>query len=159
MKKNQIRKIREQISDITEMPVRRLFGETAAEDAERVNRLNSRFFRKVFREGGNGRCDAINHPRHYNIGKIEVIAFIEDQKLGMHTGNAVKYICRAGRKSRATRVEDLEKAVWYLKRKIELLKAKAAKRAPVAPNDMEKESDSYTFTRTGGTKGDLWERQ
>ena len=69
--------------------------------------------------------DSINHPAHYNTGKIEVIDFIEDQQLGFHLGNAVKYICRAGRKnSDATSVElseisDLKKAVWYIQRYIE----------------------------------------
>ena len=64
--------------------------------------------------------DLINHPSHYNTGKIEVIEFIEDQKFDYHTGNAVKYICRAGKKDPCKTVEDLEKAIWYLRRKIEL---------------------------------------
>ena len=62
--------------------------------------------------------DAVNHPSHYTDGKIEVIDFIEDKKLDMHTGNAVKYICRAGKKDPSKEVEDLRKAVWYLSRKI-----------------------------------------
>ena len=60
----------------------------------------------------------VDHPEHYNAGKIEVIDFIEDQQLDFSLGNAVKYICRAGRKSSETRAEDLEKAVWYLQDKI-----------------------------------------
>ena len=31
----------------------------------------------------------VNHPAHYTDGKIEVIDFIEDKKLGFHLGNAV----------------------------------------------------------------------
>lgn len=62
--------------------------------------------------------DHINHPDHYTDGKIEVIDFIEDQKLGYHLGNAVKYIARAGKKDPAKYTEDLEKAVWYLSREI-----------------------------------------
>lgn len=80
--------------------------------------------------------DAVNHPHHYNTGKIEVIEFIEDQNLGFHLANAVKYICRAGRKNKATRIEDLEKAIWYLRRKVELLRAKKEKREPRHPNAM-----------------------
>lgn len=68
--------------------------------------------------------DNVNHPSHYTSGKIEVIDFIEDQKLDMHTGNAVNYIARAGKKDPAKEVEDLEKAIWYLKRKISKLTAK-----------------------------------
>lgn len=66
--------------------------------------------------------DAVNHPAHYNTGKIEVIDFIEDQGLEYHEANAIKYITRAGKKNPDTRMEDLEKAVWYLNRKIALLK-------------------------------------
>jgi hypothetical protein len=65
--------------------------------------------------------DAVNHPSHYTSGSIEVIDFIEDQKLPYHLGNAVKYICRAGRKDPEKTVEDLQKAAWYIKRYIGLL--------------------------------------
>ena len=58
----------------------------------------------------------INHPPHYNMGKIEVIDFIEDQKLGFHLGNAVKYITRAQHKTKSE--EDIKKAIWYLERAI-----------------------------------------
>lgn len=64
--------------------------------------------------------DVVNHPSHYNLGKIEVIEFIEDQKFSYHRGNAVKYLCRAGKKNSATRIEDLKKAIWYIQREIEL---------------------------------------
>ena len=66
-------------------------------------------------------CDNVNHPSHYTSGQIEVIDFIEDQELGFHLGNAVKYISRAGRKDPARTVEDLRKAAWYLNRQIERL--------------------------------------
>ena len=63
----------------------------------------------------------VNHPSHYNSGRIEVIDFIDDQNLNFELGNAVKYICRAGKKDQNTRIEDLQKAVWYLNRYIALL--------------------------------------
>ena len=62
--------------------------------------------------------DAVNHPSHYTDGKIEVIDYIEDKKLGFHLGNAVKYISRAGKKDPSKEIEDLEKAVWYINRYI-----------------------------------------
>ena len=55
--------------------------------------------------------DKVNHPSHYTSGKIEVIDFIEDQKFNYHRGNAIKYICRAGKKDKSKEVEDLEKAI------------------------------------------------
>ena len=67
-------------------------------------------------------CDPVNHPAHYTDGRIEVIEYIEDKKLGYCLGNAVKYISRAGKKDPAKEVEDLEKAVWYIQRRIKELK-------------------------------------
>lgn len=66
--------------------------------------------------------DNVNHPQHYTDGSIEVLDFIEDKKLNYHRGNAIKYICRAGKKSKETEIEDLQKAVFYLNREIKNLK-------------------------------------
>ena len=60
---------------------------------------------------------AVNHPSHYNVGKIEVIDAIEDWGLNFSLGNAVKYIARADHKGKP--IEDLEKARWYIEREIE----------------------------------------
>lgn len=78
-------------------------------------------------------ADTVNHPAHYNAGKIEVIEFIEDQFSGVsfHLANATKYIARAGKKDPARTVEDLEKSVWYLRRAIAVLSGNAPR-----PNDM-----------------------
>lgn len=69
--------------------------------------------------------DPVNHPSHYTSGKIETIDFIEDKGLGFHLGNAVKYITRAGKKDPTKTVEDLRKAIWYVTREIEHLRADA----------------------------------
>ena len=61
--------------------------------------------------------DAVNHPAHYKMGGIETIDFIEAKKLGYNLGNVVKYISRADHKG--LRKQDLEKAMWYLKREID----------------------------------------
>lgn len=63
--------------------------------------------------------DAVDHPQHYNTGRIEVIEAIEDWKLGFHEGNVVKYVARAKYKGRE--LEDLKKARWYLDRAIQRL--------------------------------------
>lgn len=60
--------------------------------------------------------DVVNHPAHYTDGKFETIEAIESWRLGYHLGNAVKYISRAGKKSKDTELEDLRKARWYIKR-------------------------------------------
>ena len=69
------------------------------------------------------RIDNVNHPAHYTRGKIEVIDFIEDQKLNYNRGNVVKYTCRAGFKDPTKEIEDLEKTAFYLDREIKRLKA------------------------------------
>jgi hypothetical protein len=62
----------------------------------------------------------VDHPSHYNVGKIEVIDAIEDwfgKVPGpdvFNLGNAIKYIARAPYKGK--REEDLKKAIWYLQR-------------------------------------------
>lgn len=66
--------------------------------------------------------ESVDHPSHYNTGKIEVIDFIEDQNLNFNLGNAIKYIARAGKKDACKTIEDLEKAAWYLNRQIQTLK-------------------------------------
>jgi len=67
--------------------------------------------------------DEINHPRHYTFGKFEPIDVIEDWNLGMHLGNLVKYVARAGKKDSSIpgMIKDLKKGEFYLKRKIKLL--------------------------------------
>lgn len=65
--------------------------------------------------------DVVNHPSHYCDGGIETIDFIEAKKLDYYTGNAVKYISRAGKKDKSKEIEDLQKAVWHLNRKINKL--------------------------------------
>lgn len=62
--------------------------------------------------------DPVQKTHYYNVGKIEVIDFIEDKNLNFNKGNAVKYIVRAGIKDQATEIQDLEKAIYYLKREI-----------------------------------------
>lgn len=81
-------------------------------------------------------ADMVSHPSHYNSGKIEVIEFIEDQKLNFHKGNAVKYISRAGKKHPGKEIEDLEKAIWYLRREIEVINSQIEGRDAIKPNDM-----------------------
>jgi hypothetical protein len=70
--------------------------------------------------------DPVNHPSHYTSGKVEVIDIIEDQLgiaglRGFCLGNAIKYICRAGKKN--SELEDLQKGQWYLNHIIKRLEA------------------------------------
>lgn len=62
--------------------------------------------------------ESVNHPSHYGgeDNPYEAIKIIEAHELGFHLGNAIKYILRA--KHKGAYKQDLEKAVWYLKRKI-----------------------------------------
>lgn len=61
--------------------------------------------------------DNVNHPSHYNEGKIECIEYIKDkftdeELYGFCIGNAIKYITRAEHKGK--KEEDLKKAIWYI---------------------------------------------
>lgn len=66
------------------------------------------------------KTDSIN-PSHYRShpSNIECIQITEHMDFCL--GNSIKYIWRAGLKS-SDPIEDLEKAKWYLERKINQLK-------------------------------------
>lgn len=64
---------------------------------------------------------AVHSPSHYTRGGIETIDFIEAKGLNFHLGNVVKYVSRAGFKQDA-KIQDLEKALWYLTREINRVK-------------------------------------
>lgn len=58
----------------------------------------------------------VNNPPHYTShpSGIETIQITEH--MGFCLGNAIKYILRADLKGK--KVEDLEKAIWYINREI-----------------------------------------
>lgn len=76
----------------------------------------------------NPSLSAVQHPSHYQSGKIEAIDVIEDFNLGFCLGNVIKYVLRAGKKKEPgksvteSEVQDLEKAEWYLSREIKTLR-------------------------------------
>ena len=61
----------------------------------------------------------VDHPAHYNVGKIECIDAINEAIKGLEgdeafsIGNAIKYLWRWKHKGGK---EDLKKAVWYIER-------------------------------------------
>ena len=66
--------------------------------------------------------DNVNHPAHYETGKYECIevmreVFGDDAVKHFCQGNAFKYVYRMNRKNGT---EDVEKAIWYLKKYLEL---------------------------------------
>ncbi len=62
--------------------------------------------------------DPINHPDHYNHGSLEVIDAIDGLGLDkdFYLGNVLKYIARSAHTGKE--LQDLEKAMSYLKRKL-----------------------------------------
>lgn len=68
--------------------------------------------------------DNVNHPAHYGGADnvYEAIKVIEAWNLDFCLGNVVKYISRAGKKEGNSLIQDLEKAKWYLERRIQELK-------------------------------------
>jgi hypothetical protein len=62
--------------------------------------------------------EQVDHPSHYQMpGGLEVIDLVEHMPFNL--GNAVKYICRAGKKPGMMFDKDIEKAIWYLRRELE----------------------------------------
>ena len=81
--------------------------------------------------------DAVNHPAHYNMGRIEVIDAIDAWGLGFSLGNAVKYIARAEHKSKPT--EDLTKARWYVDHELKRRGAHAAQPSGAVGPDLDED--------------------
>lgn len=61
--------------------------------------------------------DPVNQPAHYTKHPSGVECIQITEHMNFNIGNAVKYIWRADLKDNA--VEDLEKAVWYIKRELQ----------------------------------------
>lgn len=66
----------------------------------------------------------VNHPPHYNSGKIECIEAIESATMGKNgfeaylVGNIIKYLFRYNQKNG---IQDLQKAKWYVDKLIEFV--------------------------------------
>jgi len=64
--------------------------------------------------------DPVSSPNHYhspaNIELVDVISH-----LNYCRSNAIKYIFRAGKKSKDTEVQDLQKALWCIQKELSLI--------------------------------------
>lgn len=65
--------------------------------------------------------DPVNHPDHYTSDPsgIECIEITRHRNFAI--GNALKYLWRAGLKDTDTHIQDLEKAIWYIRDEIKRL--------------------------------------
>jgi len=67
----------------------------------------------------NTKNELVDHPKHYHPGVYEAIKVIDAWNLDFYLGNAIKYISRAGLKDQDKKIEDLQKAIWYISKYIE----------------------------------------
>lgn len=88
----------------------------AAEVVQKYPTVNFFVVGPADEEGPNSNVD---HPKHYNQhpSGIECIEIV--RHMGFNLGNVVKYIWRDGHKDTEVPLQDLEKALWYLKDEIE----------------------------------------
>ena len=61
--------------------------------------------------------EAVNHPKHYTSHPSGVECIQVTEHMCFNLGNAIKYIWRADLKGKT--IEDLEKAIWYVRREID----------------------------------------
>jgi len=61
--------------------------------------------------------EQVEHPTHYNQGKVEMWDYAHDHNLDFFEGNIVKYVTRWRHKNG---LQDLKKAKQYLDKLIEL---------------------------------------
>lgn len=62
--------------------------------------------------------DLVNHPKHYTQHHSGVECIQITEYMNFCLGNAIKYIWRADLKHDDDGIEDIEKAIWYLKREL-----------------------------------------
>lgn len=62
--------------------------------------------------------DPVNRPKHYNSHPSGVECITVTRHMTFNLGNAVKYLWRNGLKDSEPSVQELEKAVWYIKDEI-----------------------------------------
>lgn len=60
--------------------------------------------------------DPVNHPSHYNQHPSGIECIQITEHMSFNLGNAMKYLWRAEMKNK---VQDLDKAIWYIKREKE----------------------------------------
>jgi hypothetical protein len=87
--------------------------------------------------------DKIN-PSHYkSAAGLEVIDVIEAFDLDFCRGNAVKYLCRAGRKDGEAELVELRKARWYIERAIAQLEKADLVEDEELPPEVERQQVSW----------------
>jgi hypothetical protein len=64
----------------------------------------------------------VNHPTHYTSDPSGIECIQITRHRTFNIGNAFKYLWRAGLKDEAATIQDLEKAIFYIKDEIERLK-------------------------------------
>lgn len=81
--------------------------------------------------------EMVKHPAHYGgaDNPYEAIKVIEAWDLGFCLGNTVKYISRVGKKDDT--LQELEKALWYLKREIKNIKGHGKESSKTSSTDSE----------------------
>lgn len=77
------------------------------------------------RQGQAKAPDMVNHPPHYNEHPTGIECIDVTEWMSFNLGNAVKYIWRADLKGNAD--QDIEKAIWFLKRELERRRSIAEK--------------------------------
>lgn len=68
--------------------------------------------------------DQVNHPEHYTNHPSGIEAIQITRHMNFNLGNAIKYIWRAGLKDKNKTIQDLEKAIFYIKDEINRLEGK-----------------------------------
>ena len=76
--------------------------------------------------------DIIDHPPHYEACRVSIEPIDVCEAYDFCTGNAIKYLCRAGKKAGSSEVTDLKKARWYLERALASKPLRIADRLPLA---------------------------
>jgi hypothetical protein len=62
--------------------------------------------------------DAVQYPKHYVSDPSGIESIQITRHRNFNIGNAMKYLWRNGLKDESAQIQDLEKAIWYIKDEI-----------------------------------------
>lgn len=65
--------------------------------------------------------DNVNSPKHYTSHPSGIECIQITQHHDFCVGNAIKYLWRAGLKNEDAEIQDLEKAIFYIRHKIKMI--------------------------------------
>lgn len=118
---------KEEADFVTKKVIERRCQEETEESHSRTWNLKRENTEASKEETKSSQEDLVNHPKHYTSDPSGVECIQITRHRNFNVGNALKYLWRNGLKDGNSSIQDLEKAIWYLKDEIKRLNGECDK--------------------------------